>query len=258
MAVALLGAGLAVPFVDVVGADPKQEAGLTILYSFVGPAVILFVVYVVIFMTSPSRMYFEVYSGAEALTKKLEAITAPRLELSLSSEPFTHLAVRAGLAESPYGGHRQTHVLERETILRINCKNLSGIRIDACKANLVGVRAIGEDGNEIDVGFSETLSLSWTRIPKKTTEVDIEPDSTRLLYVLAFRPGGVLLFNYEGEGLPAEYHHLFSKHQKYRLWIQANGARDAAARICVEIEKKETTKELVARDVTTGSRDLLL
>ena len=57
---------------------------------------------------------------------------------------------------------------------------------------------------------------------------------------------------FDDDPLPVEYTHLFDEHHRYRLWIQVNGARDAAVGICIEVEKQDDGKELAVKVVRSA------
>ncbi|MBI2584914.1 MAG: hypothetical protein HYW28_03435 [Rhodospirillales bacterium] len=241
MVVALLGSSAVLPLVSYTAADVTQEAALMFLYSVVGPVLVLLVVYVIVFAKSGSDLYFEKERETNSLTEQLNTIAGRRFSFALSSEPFSRVAF-GGTSESPYTGSRQTQMLGDESVLRLTCRNDSGLRIEACRAFIVDVKEIDEGGNEVDLPFYENIPLLWSRdIKSDETTTDIEPWSAKLIYLFASRPAGVVLFR-DVSGLPVEYRHLFFKQIRFRVWIQVNGSHDTGAKVCIDVEKHEGEK----------------
>jgi len=220
------------------GSEGAAQDEMLIRFAIIAVIILIFPIpYLWKLASVPPAMHREVVIENDSLLEKLRATVTPRLRLNLSSEPFRRLNF-GGTSESPFAGHRQTQIFASETILRIECQNISGFRIAGCKANLVDAKTVGEDGAEIDIGFREYVPLSWSRnLEKEEFQTDIEAGLTKLIYVFACRPAGMILYRDLRRDLPLEYHQIFSKPRPHRLWIQVSGASDAAARICVDVRK---------------------
>lgn len=70
MSITLLGGAITLPAVKLAGADPMGEAMLLVLYSFVGPSVILACLFIGAYLNAPAKLYEEANSEISDLKAK--------------------------------------------------------------------------------------------------------------------------------------------------------------------------------------------
>lgn len=116
--------------------------------------------------------------------------------------------------------------------------------MDGVVANLLDVRAVANDGKLVDIGFRESVPLSWSRdLKNPELTAEIPPDASRAIYVLCvFRNRGLAI--YRGLDMPIEYHVMLQEPRRYRLWIQVNGKDDVSDRIAFD-----ATADAEGRDI---------
>jgi len=187
-------------------------------------------------IVAPWRIYREEAEGRVIAEKRLR----PSLVLGLPSRMGQD--INFGTTLESLTGHRQTNLRGRENVLQVSCTNTSALRVVKCKATLLDVRRVEADGSLSDVGFRESIALSWSRdIKSKEFLADIEPGEARAIYILAAKPNETLVI-YRDNDIPIEYHQILRETAVYRLWIGVNGEYDAKAQIAVDARSVPSPK----------------
>lgn len=203
------------------------------------------------FVTTPAVVYGEQGEAIHALQLRLK----PRLSLSLPPDAATIL--RAGITHVAISGNRQSIIKHIPVVLRITCTNESDVRVQECQASLVDVRQVEEDGRLLDAGFRESVALTWSRdLKQQEFETTLQPRISKAIYVLEFTESKDLVLHRSLE-IPFEYHQLFKKGTRYRLWIQVNGKDDAAAEIALDVVRDREGRTLNTNVVVAKRLDPL-
>lgn len=215
-----------------VGAD---EAHVELTDRFLGwltPFLLFPLVYIWKIIAAPSEI------DAEARTKLLKL--QPRLRLSFTKQQgVVHLGI--GSVSETVTGKRYTAELASEIVLRVICTNESALRTENCRAFLINVRAVANDGALVDIGFLEPVPLSWSRdLSQREYATTLEPNMPKAIYLLTRRQHPALLLYRVSKELPFEYGRMFKDHSKYRLSIQVNGQDDAADTMCLDVWPTES------------------
>jgi hypothetical protein len=189
-------------------------------------------------VTVPAKVHGEQEGRIDTLQIRL----TPRLSLSLP--PDAARILRDGITQVAISGNRVGVIKREPIVLRLTCTNESDVRIDGCQAFLVDVRQVETDGRLVDAGFRESVALTWARdLERQEFETSIQPHISKAIYLLEFTESKDLVLHRSLE-IPFEYHQLFKKDARYRLWIQVNGKDDVAAEIALEVVRDRGGKTL--------------
>jgi hypothetical protein len=157
----------------------------------------------------------------------------PNLRLALATEDGVD--INFGTTNEMGSGRRVTVVQGWENVFRLTCTNDSSLRASDCEAALVDIRKVDSDGTLIDIGFRESVALSWSRdIQAREFVCSIQPHISRAIYVAAAKPNQTLVI-YRSNEIPLEYHRIMVEEATYRLWIQVSSADAVATQIVVDL-----------------------
>ncbi len=98
-------------------------------------------------------------SGAEIA--KLEALTQPRLQLTVEREGGQITADYAAVAASMAGTYRK-YIYQQFEYIRVLCTNTSIVPVTNCAAYLTSVKRVTENGVVEATGFTDHLPLTWS------------------------------------------------------------------------------------------------
>jgi hypothetical protein len=208
----------------------KDEAKLELtdrLLAWLTPLLIFPAVFLWRIAVVPAEMDRDANRRLQQLRPKIRLSFAPQIGVT---------RLDGGTVQESMTGRRISVATRSETLLRVLCTNESAHRVQGCKAFLLKVMAISDDGALSDVGFVEPVQLMWGRdFHSPTFQAELEPGIPQAIYVVMRRQNPALMLYREIEGLPFEYGRLFEEHKRYRIWIQANGPQDAADRLCLDV-----------------------
>lgn len=160
-----------------------------------------------------------VYREVVALAERRRERLTPTVRMSFEPHGGVSL-VRKGVVHTSVNG--QTSVTQRwpQTAVRIMCRNDSAVRATGCRGQISRVHEIDDSGELKDVGFHEPIDLNWGReISRGAQEVDIEPGTTKALYVLVRRSEPQLGFYVDPADIPLEYVMLLQPLKRYRFSV---------------------------------------
>ncbi len=208
----------------------KDEAGLLLTeraLEWLAPLALVPAFFFYKLVTIPAEMDHEAKVGLDRLV--------PRVRLSFVEQTGVARITRGHILES-FTGSRQAVMQFPDIVLRLECTNESALRVENCRALLIGVMKVNDNGTVENIGFDEPVDLSWSReLASKEFVTAIEPGRPKPIYVVTRRRHpSLLLFRVTSEIRP-EYGVLFEAGARYRLWIQVNGQDESGDRICLDV-----------------------
>jgi hypothetical protein len=176
----------------------------------------------------------------------------PNLRLVLAGDEGVE--INFGSTSETESGRQFTTITASENVFRLTCTNDSSLAASNCEAALVDIRRIGPDGVLLDVGFRESIALSWSRDAKRPEfSCSIQPHVSRAIYIAIARPSQNIVI-YRGYDIPLEYHQIMKVPATYRLWVQVNSANAVATQIAVDIRAVPAPKGAFVQACTVQAR----
>lgn len=215
------------------GVNVLQEALVALCEGIGGTFLLAIAVFVLFWGRSDHKIYWESQRQIDSLAGRL----TPKLKLSFP-EQYGIVHMNRGHMQEMANGRRQALYTQLpEIVLRIACTNESDTRVVGCRAWLVDVKRIRDDGTLEDVGFPDAVELLWSRdLAAQEFVAELQPSVPKSIYVLARRNGTAFVLWRQTREIPIEYAILFNEGSKFRVWIRVNGQDDVGDKICLDID----------------------
>lgn len=205
------------------------------------PAVFFVTVFslVVLFgiILAPYRIFLDELHAREAI----ERLRQPKVVISLPHKGTVNIDTAGGTSES-LSGIRQTVISSFLTdVVCLYCKNIGEVPIRNCRARLLSVTRISEDGSAV-LKFTESIELPWKKEDTSCLMVDLPPGETRRIWIGDVRTHGHFWVYRDMKDLPLEAQQVFGPPGTYKIVVQVDSDDMAAMQVLLQVEASEGPK----------------